>query len=323
MGQRKEKAARGSTATLVARVVWLVEHADSFTFEISPAPSGQWFFADWPADRAIRRMSSAARGLHMDSICDAWAEHLPCSLPADSDHLLAALKGVHDTAREAIVAEMLEGWQEIDGRIWQRGLLKTYLSQVHNRLSNSRGGFSKAKNLKGLAEIDAAEIVFTTPPPYAPHVDTTRTPPAEQPSSSALAPAVQKKKARARGAEEGTPEPIVKKLHPELKISKRLRDAVAPDDFGELWIFRCEFCEPMLAVGQQQAQIDALDRWVGEGLDGEEVVVLLGNASRGGWRQIKRPRSLDFSKGRRKKAPAVATWNELKPGEADAGLPPA
>lgn len=159
MGQRKEPAAKGSTATLVARVVWLAENAERFEFDVTPGPAGQWYFADWLSDRAVRMMSSSARGDHMDSICYAWAEHLPCSLPTPE-------RDPSDVDKRMF----LFAWEEIDGRIWQRGLLKTYLSQIWNRLANQKGGYTKSKNIHGLCQLEVCRDVLTTSPPYAQQV---------------------------------------------------------------------------------------------------------------------------------------------------------
>ncbi|MCP3961350.1 MAG: hypothetical protein GY719_26175 [bacterium] len=184
MPERKEPAAKGSTATLAARVLWLVENADDLEFEIAPGPAAQWYFADWLADRAVRRMSSTARGVHMDSLSYAWGDRVPCSLPADDDELLMGAKGIPAGQEAAVAAEAATAWEQVGGRLWQRGLLKTYLSQLWKRLEKTAGGYKTRKNEKGLSDIAKARQVLTSNPPYGEPEDSSRTAPAELPPSA-------------------------------------------------------------------------------------------------------------------------------------------
>ncbi len=163
MGRRKEAIARGSHETLASRVQWLWENRSEIPVSMEPGPAGQFYFADWLSDGIVRRMSSSARGVHMDSLCSAWLEHPPCSWPASEEDLEDLIGDLDQVNKK----RFMKAWHIKDGRIWQPGLCKTYLVQIRDRISKAIGGFKTQKNDDAVAllgnvleTIDAEQFQF-------------------------------------------------------------------------------------------------------------------------------------------------------------------
>ena len=162
MGRRKEVISHGDHGTLVARVQWLWENRGMLPMDVEPAPAAQWYFADWLADGVVRRMSDAARGIHMDTICSSWTERPPCSWPAEEDDLDDLIGDLDQRDQR----RFLKAWVRLGDRIWQPGLCKTYLVQMWTRLLKTKGAFKNQKNWQAVALLGAAQEILLGPEPF-------------------------------------------------------------------------------------------------------------------------------------------------------------
>lgn len=152
MARRTEPIANGDHEAVIDRVLWLIAQP-SLPVDAAVGPSFQFYPKDWLADSKVVKMSRVAAAIHMQSMCLAWSEHPPCSLPAESDDLEDLFEGVSASDQRAV----LRAWVIRDGRMWQPGLCKSYLSQIWNRLKRAEGGLTKAKNDKGLESVRALQ----------------------------------------------------------------------------------------------------------------------------------------------------------------------
>lgn len=126
----------------------------------APGPSLQWYPQQWLSDPAVQLMSMTARGCHHHLLMVAWkgfdadpdAEAVPCSLPATAGTLKALCQ--HPEGWAEVYEEVKVGWKDLDGRIWNLGLCRSYLHQMKNRRGKQKGGRARALQVSLSANAD-------------------------------------------------------------------------------------------------------------------------------------------------------------------------
>lgn len=139
----------------------------------APGPSLQWYPQQWLGDPAVQLMSMAARGCHHHLLMLAWKGFeidperaaVPCSLP-DSPAALKALCH-HPEGWVEIYTQVLVGWKDLDGRIWNLGLCRSYLQQMKTRRGKQKGGRARAAQQQESKSANAADDLANAEPESA------------------------------------------------------------------------------------------------------------------------------------------------------------
>lgn len=121
---------------LVDRIVEL--HDDPAT-KSAPGPSLQWYPQQYLADSMVLSMDWPARGVHVHLLNLAWKgvvngaseEKYPCSLPAEEKLLWRILGRPREWKK--IWPEVETAWKSYRGRLWNLGLVRSYLEQMETR----------------------------------------------------------------------------------------------------------------------------------------------------------------------------------------------
>ena len=167
--RRKEQSSKASPEVMVERALAICALRDYLQLDLMPAPAIQWFFGDWLGDRVVRKMAPAARAVHIDCCGYAWQESsFPCSLPAEGTDFDELFDELDDDEMQKVRRQFLRAWIPVNGRIWQRGLLKSWFAQLEQRALKALGPSLRADNRSRVLEsllvlrtlgVDAEEVV--------------------------------------------------------------------------------------------------------------------------------------------------------------------
>jgi hypothetical protein len=116
----------------------------------APGPAFQWYPQQWLGDPAVQLMSWEARGVHHHLLMLAWKgfdldeDPVPCSIPGDPA-VLSAL--CHHPGRWDVLWEQIaRAWKAHESRLWNLGLVRSYLAQMSTRRSRKKAANARWGN---------------------------------------------------------------------------------------------------------------------------------------------------------------------------------